>query len=187
MILQPASSVLAGVLVVSKKLMMYEDAWRHKSNICLEITLDNYINFLLENQNLISFFYIKDLSLIKMYTEQKHLSQCLKIYPYFVIDVTMAYIAEIIDAAKNQKEVTDIFYKPPIEDFKHMKALRLPNVASFEIDGKKLVLEMEAKGMLPHVSLTKEIYKQKFKLCLITLGYSLFVLNNPRNFIWKLN
>lgn len=83
--------------------MKFEDMWRHNSEICVEVTFENYINFLAENPELLSYFYLKDFSYISKCKCSSEINDCIKIYSYFVRDVVMAYISEILDAVKKIK------------------------------------------------------------------------------------
>lgn len=62
----------------------------------------------------------------------------------------------------------------------------MPNMQILKSEGRKLQLQMEAQDRLPYVSVINDRYKNELDLCLITLGYTLFIENNPRNFTWIL-
>lgn len=186
-VIRPEANNVAGVILTSPKLMFYEDMWRHKKDVLVEVTLNTYIDFLAGNTNLLRYFSLQDMELIEKYRLNANNRSILsKVYPLYVRDILRAYVNEIVYAAKKESEVTKIIYVPPTPNYKKINAEKLKNVIELKQLGREYLLREESKGYMPHISAFDDQYLIILNLCMITIGYTFFAEENPMKFSWVL-
>ena len=182
----PDADSLAGVLLTQPRMMIYEDCWRHRSNLKVVITLRNYIKFLEGNIDLLRYFSLQDTELLKEYDRSDESAVIYKIYPLFVRDVMRAAAAEIASAARKKTEYTDIVYEPASRQYKSFNAVRLKKYEYYMKSGRSYLLQEEAQGRIKHIPKTDEPYSDALNLCMAAIGYSLAAEERQNDFEWLL-
>lgn len=166
---------LAGVLLVSDKLNLFEDLWKHNPHIELEIPFSQYVELLSKNPEYIQYTSLPSRNLFN--TNIKGL------YPYFVRDVMVAQIDEIIRAQRLNKPATRIYYTVD-EAFQVLPYDYLSSVHDLKTKGMNLIKVEESKGRLIHERTIQPMYKDLYDLCITTLGMVVTSINSPKDFYW---
>lgn len=174
-IVRVKAECLAGVLLVSDKLNLFEDLWKHNPYIELEIPFSQYVELFTQHPELIQYTSLPSRNLFSL--DYKLL------YPYFVRDVVVAQLDELIRAQQQNKPATKIHYI--VDDtFKVLPYDLLSSVHDLKVKGMNIVKVEESRGRLIHNRNIQPQYKDLYDFCITTLGMVTTSLNSPKDFYW---
>jgi hypothetical protein len=174
-IVRVKAECLAGVLLVSNKLNYFEDLWKHNPNIELEIPFSQYIELFTQHPELIQYTSLPSRNLASM--------DYRVLYPYFVRDVMVAQLDEIIRAQQLNKPATTIHYV--VDDaFRNIPWNSVASVQVLQERGLHLVKVEESRGRLIHDRNIQPQYKALYDYCIITLGMVATSLLYLKDYYW---
>ena len=172
---------LASVLLIEEQLADFQDIWRHRSNLVLDISFKEYLKFLKMDTNICKYFNISTQSVIQDFERTNLLSS---IYPLFVQDVLLAQINEIFRAEAKQLCATTITYSLSRPYIKRVHSNKIePKLREKGMYAVQRKFLSKGKSCLQDVS-----YKNSTRLqyCYLCYGYALEMQSIQTPLAWIL-
>lgn len=183
--IRPDSDCLASVLIVDNKFSAFEDIWRNKEDLRIEVLLDRYVRFLLSEVDLYKFFTVRDVRSLQVYQETKSPESLKKIYPYYTRDVVIAQTIEILRADALGLRPTEIIYTSPEREAKLFRACSIP--PNYIDHGRGLLAqELASRGFTRPLSVS-ELCRARMRYCFATYELSERALKNNALTSWNMD
>ena len=174
-IIRPDSDSLASVLIVNNKFSTFEDIWRYKEDLRIEVLIDRYVRFLLSEVDLYKFFTIRDVNALQNYQTSEMPDELAKIYPYYARDVTLAQSIEVLRADALGLPPTEIVYTSPESGAALFKARSIPQ-KHIEHGRSLLATDLAARGITKSLNVGK-LCEARMRYCFASYFYSEFAIN----------
>jgi len=161
---------LASVLIVDNKFSVFEDIWRCKDELRIEVLLDRYVRFLLSEVGLYKFFTVKDIAALRAYRASESPEALTKIYPYYTRDVVLAQAIEILRADALGLHPTEIVYTSPDSGAEIFKARSLP-LRHIEHGRSLMATELASRGITKPLAVRNPC-GHRMRYCCASYAYS---------------
>jgi len=176
---------LASVLIVDSKFSVFEDIWRCKDDLRIEVLIDRYVRFLLSEVDLYKFFTVKDIYALQAYQDTETTEALKKIYPYYTRDVVIAQAMEVLRADALGLRPTEIIYTSPESEAKQFRACSIPS--KFIEHGRGLLAtELAARGIAKPLNVS-EPCQARMRYCFATYELSERAINNKALPSWNMD
>lgn len=169
-VIRPDAECLASVLVVSCKFTSFEDIWRYKEDLRIEVLIDRYVRFLLSEIDLFKHFTIKDVSALEAYRVSETPEALAKIYPYYTRDVILAQAMEVLRADSLNMRPTEIVYTSPNSDAVMFRVCSIPK-RFIELGKSLMATELAARGIMRQLTVGK-LCEARMRFCFASYAYS---------------
>jgi len=166
---------LASVLIVNTKFSAFEDIWRYKEDLRIEVLIDRYVRFLLSEADLYKHFTIKDLSALQAYRSSEKPETLAKIYPYYTRDVVLAQAMEILRADALNLRPTEIVYTSPDSSAVVFRVCSIPK-RFIELGKSLMATELAARGIMRPLTVGK-LCEARMRFCFASYAYSELALD----------
>jgi len=174
-VIRPDSDCLASVLIVDSKFSVFEDIWRFKDGLRIEVLIDRYVRFLLSEAGLYKHFTIKDISALQSYHSSETPESLAKVYPYYTRDVVLAQTIEILRADALGLRPTEITYISPESSAANFKSCFIPT--SYIEHGRSLLAtELAFRGFTKPLAVSKPRV-MRMRYCFASYAYSEIAIN----------
>lgn len=174
-VIRPDAECLASVLIVSCKLTSFEDIWRYKEDLRIEVLIDRYVRFLLSETDLYKHFTIKDVAALEAYRASETPETLAKIYPYYTRDVILAQAMEILRADAHNMRPTEIVYTSPDSSAVMFRVCSIPK-RFMELGKSLLATELAARGIMQPLTVGR-ICEARMRFCFASYAYSELALD----------
>jgi hypothetical protein len=159
------------VLIVNIKFSAYEDIWRYKEDLRIEVLIDRYVRFLLSEVDLYKQFTVKDLNALQAYRMSETPEALAKIYPYYTRDVVLAQAMEILRADALNLKPTEIVYTSPVSSAGMFRVRSIPP-EHIDLGKSLLATELASRGITKPLTVGGEQCGARMRYCFASYGYS---------------
>ena len=174
-VIRPDSDCLASVLIVDSKFSVFEDIWRYKEGLRIEVLVDRYVRFLLSEIDLYKHFTVNDINALQSYHASEAPEALAKIYPYYTRDVVLAQAIEILRADAHGLRPTEIVYTSPDNGAAMFKAGSIP-LRYIEHGRSLLATELASRGVTKPLAVSS-ICEPRMRYCFASYAYSEIAIN----------
>lgn len=169
-VIRPDAECLASVLIVSHKFTSFEDIWRYKTDLRIEVLIDRYVSFILSEIDLYKHFTIRDITALEAYRTSETPETLARIYPYYTRDVILAQAMEILRADALNMQPTEIVYTSPDKDAVMFRVCSIPK-RFIELGKSLLATELAARGIMRPLMVGK-LREERLRFCFASYAYS---------------
>jgi len=176
---------LASVLLVDSKFSAFEDIWRCKEDLRVEVLIDKYVRFLLSEVDLYKYFTVKDAQSLQVYQDTESPEALKKIFPYYSRDVVIAQAIEILRADAIGLRPTEILYTSPESEAKQFSACSIP--PKYIEHGRSLLAqELASRGITKPLNVS-EPCQARMRYCFATYELSELAIKNKALTSWNMD
>ncbi len=175
---------LASVIVTSPKLEIFQDIWRHKKGLRVEVILDTFVDFILSDKEIIQFLNFKQVEKLEAYKYKSSPQALYDLYPYFVKDIMLAQVSEIFRADKKNLTATEIMYLPPTSNVRNIPHNLLPKKC-FELGRNEIAKDLSGLKIYFEIDVS-ERNVERLNYCYACYGYSCMAIKYRFPFTWVL-
>jgi|GEM_PF-2721564 len=169
-VIRPDADCLASVLIASCKFTSFEDIWRYRADLRIEVLIDRYVRFILSEVDLYKHFTIMDINALEAYRSSEKPETLAKIYPYYTRDVILAQAVEVLRADALNTRPTEIVYTSPDSRAVVFRVCSIPN--RFIERGKSLLAtELATRGIMRPLTVGK-LCEARMRFCFASYAYS---------------
>lgn len=183
--IRPDSDCLASVLIVDSKFSVFQDIWRCKEYLRIEVVIDRYVRFLLSEVDLYKHFTVKDVYALKAYQDTESPEALKKIYPFYSRDVVIAQAIEVLRADALGLRPTEIIYTSPEIDAKQFRVCSIPP-KYIEHGRSLLATELASRGITKPLTVS-EPCQARMRYCFATYELSERAINNKALSSWNMD
>jgi hypothetical protein len=176
---------LASVLIVDSKFSAFEDIWRCKEDLRIEVLIDRYVRFLLSEVDLYRYFTAKDVYALRAYQDTESPEALKKIYPFYTRDVVIAQAIEVLRADSAGLRPTEIVYTSPESEAKQFRVCSIP--PKYIEHGRSLLAQELASRGIPKPLNVSEPCQARMRYCFATYELSERAIKNNAISSWNMD
>jgi hypothetical protein len=150
--------------------MVFEDIWRYKADLRIEVPVNRYVRFLLSETGLYKHFTIKDLNALQAYLTSEASENLARVYPYYARDVVLAQAMEILRADALNMRPTEIVYISPQHDAALFRVCSIPS-KYIELGKSLMATELALRGITKPLNVGK-LCEARMRYCFASFAYS---------------